>query len=67
MLNNGCYVEESAASANIAEKPQVKAHMAPYFLFVTAVTDRPSMAGCSQIIQILMTCWFETVSGKARA
>ena len=39
---------QSAVSATVAEVAQVEAHTAAYFLFVTAATDRPSMAGCSQ-------------------
>ena len=39
---------QSAASGTVAEVAQVEAHTAAYFMFVTAATDRPSMAGCSQ-------------------
>ena len=43
---------QSAASATVAETAEVEARTAPYFLFVTAATDRPaSMAGCSQTVQ----------------
>ena len=35
-----------------AKKAQLEAHMATYFLFVLAATDRPSTAGCSQTVQI---------------
>ena len=41
-----CYCQ-SAALATVVE-----ACTAPYFLFVTAATERPSMAGCSQTVQI---------------
>ena len=39
---------QSAASATVAEVAQAEALTAAYFLSVTAATDRPSMAGCSQ-------------------
>ena len=61
------YYCQSAASATIVETPQVEVHTATYFLFVTAAMDLPLTASCSQTIQIIMTHWFETVSGKAHA
>ena len=33
----------SAALATVAETAQVEARTAPYFLFVTAATDRPGI------------------------
>ena len=36
---------QSAASGTVAEVAQVEAHTAAYFMFVTAATDRPSIAG----------------------
>ena len=45
---------QSEVSATVAETPQVEACTVPYFFFfVTAATDRPSTAGCSQTIQII--------------
>ena len=34
---------------------EVEVHTVPYFLFVTADMERPSTAGCSQIVQIMHT------------
>ena len=45
---------QSEVSVTIAEMPQVEARIVPYFFFfVTAATDRPSTAGCSQTVQII--------------
>ena len=61
------YYCQSAALATVVEMPQVEVHTATYFLFVTAAADQPLTASCSQTIQIIMTRWFETVSGEDQA
>ena len=53
---------QSAALATVAETAQVS----PYFLFVTAATDRPSTAGCSPTAQNYIRR-VEIASGKGRA
>ena len=42
---------QSATLAIVVETAQVHGHTAHYFLFVTAATDQPSMAGCLPTIQ----------------
>ena len=55
---------QSAALATVAETAQVQGRMAPYFLFITAATDRASTARCSQTVQNY-TRQVEITSGKA--
>ena len=57
----------SAASATVAETARVQAHTAPYFLFVTAAIDWPSVAGCSQTVQIIYAGLRSLAAGKAHA
>ena len=51
---------------NRSKTAQVKGRTAPYFLFVTATTDRPSTARCSQAVQNY-TRRVEIASGKGCA
>ena len=61
------YCQSAAlATVAVAETAQIEAHTAHYFLFVTAATDQPSTASCSQIIQIIH-CPVEITSDKDHA
>ena len=45
VIGKGVMLGYCAVSATVAEMAQVEAHTIPYFLFVTAATDRSGING----------------------